>query len=51
MVGEARPGDVVGVTALGMRPEIFAWLADAGATRMRPADVRRVVRRAQASRA
>ncbi len=51
MVGEARPGDVVGVTALGMRPEIFAWLEDAGATRMRPADVRRVVRRAQASRA
>ena len=51
MVGEARPGDVVGVTALGMRPEIFAWLEDAGATRMRPGDVRRVVRRAQASRA
>ena len=45
------PGDVVGVTALGMRPEIFAWLEDAGATRMGPADVRRVVRRAQASRA
>jgi cyanophycin synthetase len=51
MVGEARPGDVVGVTALGMRPQIFAWLDGAGATRMRPADVRRVVRRAQASRA
>lgn len=51
MLDAARPGDVVGVTALGMRPEIFAWLASAGATRMEPSDVRSVVRRAQRSRA
>lgn len=39
-------GDVIGVTALGMRPEIFAWLGEAGATRMTPARVKRVVRSA-----
>jgi cyanophycin synthetase len=47
MLAQAQTGDVVGVTALGMRPEIFAWLETKGATRMGPADVRRVVRRAQ----
>jgi hypothetical protein len=45
-----RRGDVVGVTALGMRAEIFAWLAGAGAARLGPADVRRIVQRARASR-
>jgi cyanophycin synthetase len=47
LVADARSGDVVGVTALGMRPEIFAWLADAGGRRLRPADVRRIVHRAE----
>jgi cyanophycin synthetase len=50
MVQEARPGDVVSVTALGMRPEIFAWLDRMGARRLRPGDVRRIVRRAQQGR-
>ncbi len=47
MMGQARDGDVIGVTALGMRAEMFAWLEAKGATWMSPADVRRVVRRAQ----
>ena len=36
------------VTALGMRPELFAWLDERGATRLGPADVKRIVRRAAA---
>ena len=46
-----RPGDVVGVTALGMRPEIFAWLDANDAERLTPKDIRRIVGRARASRA
>jgi cyanophycin synthetase len=42
----SRRGDVIGVTALGMRGEVFAWLEEAGATRMAPARVRQLVRRA-----
>ena len=42
MIGNAAIGDVIGVTALGMRPEIFAWLDDHGGatagTRGRPTD-------------
>jgi cyanophycin synthetase len=49
LAGSAR-GDVISVTALGMRPQIFAYLDDAGAVRMRPGDVRRLVRRVAASR-
>lgn len=45
-LARSRRGDVIGVTALGMRPEIFAWLDEAGATRMTPASVRRIVRTA-----
>jgi cyanophycin synthetase len=48
MVREARPRDVVAVTALGMRPEIFAWLERSGATRMTPVRVKRLVRAARA---
>jgi cyanophycin synthetase len=44
MVKASEPGDVVSVTALGMRPEIFRWLRRSGATPMSPADVRRIVR-------
>jgi cyanophycin synthetase len=47
----ARPGDVVSVTALGMRPEIFRWLRRSGATPMSPADVRRIVRAVATERA
>ena len=39
-------GDVIGVTALGMRAEVFAWLEGAGAKRMTPARVKQLVRRA-----
>ena len=41
------PGDVVAVTALGQRPEIFAMLDAEGATRPTPARVRQLVRRAR----
>jgi cyanophycin synthetase len=47
MLAASRRGDVVAVTALGMRPQLFRWLAAAGARRLTPADVRR---RARASR-
>jgi cyanophycin synthetase len=51
MLAASAPDDVVGVTALGMRPEIFAWLDANGAERLRPADTRRIVGRARTSRA
>lgn len=43
MLGRSRQGDVVTVTALGMRREVFAWLSEAGAERLRPPGVRRLV--------
>jgi cyanophycin synthetase len=49
MLHESKPGDVVCVTALSMRPEIFAWLDEQGARRLGPADVKRVVRAAAES--
>jgi cyanophycin synthetase len=49
VLSRSRRGDVIGVTALGMRPEIFAWLDEAGATRMTPARVRRIVRSVRSS--
>ena len=49
MIGNAAIGDVIGVTALGMRPEIFAWLDDHGGQRLGPADVRRIVKQARSS--
>ncbi len=51
MLGRAGRGDVVAVTALGMRPEIFAWLDRSGAERLTPARVRRLVRGVRASKA
>jgi cyanophycin synthetase len=48
MLEKSSRGDVVSVTALGMRPEIFAWLDERGATRLGPADVKGIVRRAAA---
>jgi cyanophycin synthetase len=40
-------GDVIGVTALGMRAEVFGWLEGAGARRLTPARVKQLVRRAE----
>jgi cyanophycin synthetase len=51
MIANAQAGDVIGVTALGMRPEIFAWLEGNGGERLGPADVRRIVKQARTSRA
>ena len=47
MIGSARRGDVVAVTALGQRPEIFAFLEASGATRVGPQRIRSLVRRAR----
>jgi cyanophycin synthetase len=49
VLARSRKRDVIGVTALGMRPEVFAWLEGAGARRMTAARVRRVVRSARGS--
>jgi cyanophycin synthetase len=51
MLGRSRRGDVVAVTALGMRPEIFAWLSKHGAERLTPGRVKRLVTAARGSRA
>ena len=51
MLGLARRGDVVAVTALGMRPEIFTWLDATGASRLTPARVKRIVRSARSPNA
>jgi len=45
--GRSERGDVIGVTALGMRNEVFGWLEAAGAKRLTPADAKRLVRRAR----
>jgi cyanophycin synthetase len=50
MVDGAKAGDVIGVTALGMRQEIFAWLDGNGGERLGPTDVRRIVKQARTSR-
>jgi cyanophycin synthetase len=50
MAEGSSPGDVVAVTALGQRPEIFAWLEGHGAERMGPGEVRRLARSVRASR-
>jgi cyanophycin synthetase len=49
VLSRSKRGDVIGVTALGMRAEIFAWLEQAGAARMTPGRVRQRVRQAAAS--
>ena len=49
MTAAATTGDVIGVTALGMRPEIFAWLEANGGERLGPTDVRRIVKQARTS--
>jgi hypothetical protein len=47
MLDRSRPGDVIGVTALGQRPEIFARLEEVGAVRADPGTVKALVRRAK----
>jgi cyanophycin synthetase len=49
MLARSKRGDVVAVTALGMRPEMFSWLAENGGERLTPAMVRRLVSRVRAS--
>jgi cyanophycin synthetase len=50
MMASSRPGDVVSVTALGQRPELFAWLDARGAERLTPGSVRRLVAAVRQSR-
>ncbi len=50
MLHRSRRGDVVAVTALGMRLEIFDWLRDHGAERLTPGRVKRLVASVAASR-
>jgi cyanophycin synthetase len=49
MLARSRRGDVVGVTALGMRREVFAWLEDAGARRLTHGRVKAIVARARSA--
>ena len=49
MLRRSSPGDVVAITALAQRPEVFALLDDEGATQPSPARVRQLVRRPAAS--
>jgi cyanophycin synthetase len=51
MLARSSQGDVVALTALGQRPQLFAYLEKRGATRVGPARVRQLVRRARSSRA
>jgi hypothetical protein len=48
MIAHSKRGDVVAITALGMRPQIFRWLTSAGARRLSPAAVKRLSRAAVA---
>ena len=47
MLERARPGDVVAVTALAQRPDIFAWLEERGATLVGADRCRELARRAR----
>jgi cyanophycin synthetase len=51
MLDASAPGDVVAVTALGQRPQLFRWLRRHGARLLGPAEVRRLVRAARAGAA
>jgi hypothetical protein len=48
MLVSSDPGDVVAVTALVQRSEIFALMKERGGTRIGPERVRQLVRRARA---
>lgn len=47
MLPRSRPGDVVAITALAQRPEIFALMDERGATRVGPERCRELARRAR----
>jgi cyanophycin synthetase len=47
MLGESRPGDVIGITALGQRRELFVLLRGRDASQVTPSRVRALVRRAR----
>jgi cyanophycin synthetase len=47
MLDRSAPTDVVGLTSLGQRPEVFGLLDELGAVRAEPATVRRLVRLAR----
>ncbi len=49
MLRASSPSDVIGVTALGMRSQIFRWLDSAGARRLGPGDVKQLVRVARSA--
>jgi UDP-N-acetylmuramyl tripeptide synthase len=50
MMAASKPGDVVSVTALIQRGELFDYLEREGASRADPKRIRRLVRRASAAR-
>jgi cyanophycin synthetase len=50
MLDSSGVGDVVAITALGQRPEIFALIEDRGGARIGPDRVRQLARRARADR-
>jgi cyanophycin synthetase len=50
MLERSAAGDVVAITALMQRPEIFALMGERGARRVSPARVRQLVRRARGAR-
>lgn len=47
MLSASRRGDVLAVTALGMRPQLFRWLSSVGARRLSLPEVRRRARAAR----
>jgi cyanophycin synthetase len=47
MVGESAADDVLAITALAQRPEIFAYLRERGATTAAPERIRALVKRAR----
>jgi cyanophycin synthetase len=47
MLGQAASGDVIGITALAHRPEVFAYLAERGATSAGPERVKLLVTQAR----
>jgi hypothetical protein len=49
MLKAAEPGDVVALTALASRQQVFTSLRRRGARRLGPTDIKRLVRRAAAA--
>jgi cyanophycin synthetase len=49
LLDASAPRDVIGITALGQRPQLFRWLRRRGARPLGPTDVRRLVRAARSS--